>query len=132
MVASFLKYEINGLEWILKTWKVCWTFIIFSYSLFLRHTFQGLLEWTNFDQEKRKPFLKSFIDKTNLEEIAPQVLIEVTRNPVVSSDPIVETTIRDSLTRVLSRKFDSLNEQEPLKTPPSITRSYNQQDVSVG
>jgi len=75
--------------------------------------------------------MKSFLEKLYLEEVAPQVLIEVIQDRIVSSDIVLEKLIRDSLTNVLSRKFDTAAEIEQQQKPICISRCFNQQDVRM-
>lgn len=91
---------------------------------------QGLLQWTSYDIEKRKSSLKSFLEKINLEEIVPQVLIEVIQHPVVSGDLILESSVRGALTIVLSKKFDSVQDEETASLPHGPSRCFHSQDVS--
>lgn len=93
---------------------------------------KGLLRWTNFDIEKRKSSLKSFLEKINLEDIVPQVLIEVIQHPVISGDILLESTVRDALTNVLSKKFDNVREDDGTEAQPSglgPLRCFHSQDV---
>lgn len=97
--------------------------------------FQALLEWTNHDEARRTPHLISFLDKIDLTEILPQVLIEVIQHPVVRGCPVIEKQIRDVLTKLISKKFDAgepveENEEEPIPKPTRL-RCFYQQDVSL-
>jgi hypothetical protein len=89
------------------------------------------LDWANHDLTTRKPNIRNFVRKINLEEIAPQLLIEVIQNPAVAGDTTLEKEIRDSLTNILSRKFDGVNELDEELRLARISRSYDQQDVST-
>jgi hypothetical protein len=91
------------------------------------------MDWANHDEMKRQPFLLSFLEKINLNEVAPQVLIEVIQHPIISSSPVVEKLMRDSLTNVLSKKFDSVEpidvEEQTSFTHKTPLRCFYQQDV---
>ena len=107
-----------------------------SFRIFCYYVFpQAILEWTSYNEEKRKQYLLSFLQKVSLDEVLPQVLIEVIQHPVVSSNSSVEKLIRDTLTTVLSKKFDSMEPKEegveesefsPSQVP---SRCFYQQDV---
>lgn len=91
---------------------------------------QGLLEWTSSDVQKRRTPLKSFLEKINLEEIVPQVLIEVIQHPVISGDMFLESRVRSALTTVLSKKFDSVQDEEAAESSGAPLRCFHSQDVS--
>ena len=77
------------------------------------HLLRALIEWTAHDEAKRRPWLLSFMDKINLEEVVPQILIEVIQHPIITNgESNLEKLLRDSLTNVLSSKFDSLDPSE--------------------
>lgn len=73
--------------------------------------------------------MKSFLEKINLEEIVPQVLIEVIQHPVISGDLYLESLIRSALTTVLSKKFDTVQEDEGALQRSGPTRCFHSQDV---
>jgi len=94
---------------------------------------QALLEWANHDPRKRTPHLLSFLDKIDLADVLPQVLIEVIQHPVVTGAPVIEKLIRTVLTNLIAKKFDGVdaveeNREDNPPRPPRL-RCFHQQDV---